>query len=81
MGADRTGGVSGIERIRNEDRRRPWRGFTQFFAASAARKRPSRVPLSTSTSVRRIERALQLEAAAEPVRDALPNSSRPLFAG
>ena len=47
----------------------PARGLTQRVAAMAARNRPSRVPLSTSTSLSGSTGARQLVAAAEPCGD------------
>ena len=66
---ERAGGVGGIERIWNEDAGLPARRVTQRFAAIAARNRPSRVPLSTSTSFSGSTDACELVAAAEPVGD------------
>ena len=53
-------------------------GPTQRFAASAARNRPSRVPLSTSTSRGGIDGARERVAAVEPLRDGFAESIEPL---
>ena len=77
-GGDRAGRIGGIERIGDEHGRACRCAAHPAPAASAARNRPSRVPLSTSTSVAGIERARERIAPVEPVRDRFGECVEPL---